>query len=335
MRNLARRLIDAGHEVDIVSWAERIGRSALPSPWSMRTADAVLAALPSGARDMVALQATLRISGGDSSGPRVVLLADRIPDPGSAPWRLAPAAWLLARADMLIVPDAACAARATRLGATSVRIGVGLPAVLGAEADDPRVNPREKLPLGTLEPVSVLTGREQGRSVQRWASERGLPRGADPTSAWAAAGVLFAVDLVDELAAACVVLMSDSRRSLPRRWGRSLGLDIAALPSENEDATVGVLGRVYPEGCSEQNVKNTLRLARRVLMPGGVVVLTVPLGAADVGGLDVAGLHALEAWADDHELFLIGDLSRALPRASQLREAGGVHGLVRLTFRRR
>lgn len=334
MRNLTRRLMDAGHEVDVVSWADRTGRSAFPSPRSMRTAHAVLAALPSGAREMVALQATLRLAKVESSGPRVVLLADRIPEPGSAPWRLAPAAWLLARADMLIVPDAASAARATRLGATSVRIGVGLPAVLGVESSEPRVTP-EKLPLEAVEPVSVLTGRDHGRSVQRWALDRGLPRCADPTSAWAAVGVLFAVDLVDELAAACVVVMSESRRSLPLRWGRSLGLEIAALPPEPQGASVGVLGRVYPDGCSEHDLEDTLQLARRILMPGGVVVLTVPLGAAEVGGRDVAGLHALEAWADDHDLLLIGDLSRSLPKAGQLRAAGGVHGLVRLTFRRR
>ncbi|WP_168581937.1 hypothetical protein [Gephyromycinifex aptenodytis] len=334
MRNLARRLMDAGHEVDVLSWAHRVGRTTLPTPAAIRTADAVLAALPRRAGEMVALQVALRLVGGRQAGPRVVLLADRLPDPGAAPWRLAPVAWLLARADILIVPDAAAAARATRLGATSVRIGVGLQAIWDVESPV-HPAPEQDLPLEAVEPVAVLTGREYGRKVQQWAGARGMAKGSDPASAWAAAGVIFAIDLVDELAAAHVAVMSESRRCLARRWGRGLGREVVALPREPEDATVGVLGRVYPDGCTAGNVQDTLQLARRVLMPGGVVVLTVPLGAGEVGGCDVAGLHALEAWADDCGLALVGDLSRALPRASALREADGVYGLVRLTFRRR
>lgn len=324
----------------MLGWSVLPGGSDLSG--AVRGADAVLAAVPPGVGEAVALRAALRLAGatGDSS-PRVVLLADSLPGRGSPPWRVAPTAHLLARSDLLIVPDTATAALAARLGATSVRIGGGWPAVRGVEAaahvpvevdGDP---PDGALLADTVDPVAVLLRREQARNVRRWAAGTGVPRGADVTSTWAAAGVLFALDLVDEIARNALVDAGAERRSLLRRWARAAGIEVQALTPAAEPGSVGVLARVHPNGCSAADIDEVVATAARVLLPGGVVVLTVPLGGPEVGGLDIAGLRALEARAHTQGLMPVGDLARALPRAADMSGRGGVHGLVRLTFRRR
>lgn len=234
-----------------------------------------------------------------------------------------------------VTAGAAIATDAARRLHASSRWGVR--ARLGASGD---------LPEWVL-PTDVLASYAEAEEHREAADDLGLPMVLDEVNAWAALGALAALlRLVDDGTRRSHVVDLGGRRSPLSRWCRALGFSVAReVPHER--GSVDLLTRLHPAGAVAADVDAVLELAGVVLRPGGVVVVTVPVGDADAeGAMGRADLRALEARADGWGLRLVGDLDgevgRRLTAAVRVarederdRTDGSAYALARLTLRRR
>ncbi|MBM6400968.1 glycosyltransferase family 4 protein [Phycicoccus sp. MQZ13P-5] len=181
----------------------------------------------------------------------------------------------------------------------------------------------------------------------------GLPRAKDPVAAWAALGAVAAlVRVLDDRARAAVVVDESGSASPFSRWARALGfapveLELtgprAAIEVLDVDtASLDVVARLHPGGCTATDVDHVVGQASWALRSGGLLLLTVPIGDDDpefaVRPADVRGILAR---ADDLGLTLVGDVDGdVLGRMRDARIAFGgtdspAYAVLRLTFRRR
>ena len=193
---------------------------------------------------------------------------------------------------------------------------------------------------------------------------------------WAALGALSAVVRVrDGDRRASLIVDTGAPTSLFSRWARAIGYAPVALDPSDPDldpASVDVIARLHPRGCTAADVDTALAQAARLLRRGGLVALTVPVAtnrpadsaAAERGpgrwarrapraarvragrgdaALLPADLRAVVARADTLGLALVGDLDRDITpllatrpegRQGGGREARSAYALVRLTLRR-
>jgi SAM-dependent methyltransferase len=140
------------------------------------------------------------------------------------------------------------------------------------------------------------------------------------------------------------------------RWARACGfapvhLGLTVLGGgydvlDVDPATIDVVARVHPGGCDDSDVDEVLSQAAWALRPGGLFVVTLPLGRPRVeGALGPAEVRAVVARAHEQGFVLVGDLDgevghrmRAAGTAAAgtpERIPGSAYGLVRLTLRRR
>jgi hypothetical protein len=136
------------------------------------------------------------------------------------------------------------------------------------------------------------------------------------------------------------------------RWSRAVGFAPVELELTGRRAAVEVLDvdtasldvitRLHPGGCTASDVDHAIGQASWALRLGGLLVLTVPIGDDDpdfaVRPADVRGILAR---ADDLGLKLVGDVDGDVldrMRDARTEAAGGdapAYAVLRLTFRRR
>lgn len=215
--------------------------------------------------------------------------------------------------------------------------------------------PRPTEPATSLRAVDVadvrltgllLDGRD-ARAARRFARRLGLPRTVDDTSAWAALGGLAALlRVIDDGRRRAVVVDTASDRSVFSRWAVRAGfaplhLDVTrpeVVGTAIDAESVDLVARLHPHSSVADAVDSDLAFASTALRRGGVIVLTVRLGPADVGALRVADLRSLIARAHEQGLSLLGDLElseAARARAVQRVDESDTVGLALLSFRRR
>lgn len=194
--------------------------------------------------------------------------------------------------------------------------------------------------------VGVLTDAVQARSTRRSARSLGLPRTRDDAAAWAALGALAAlVRVADDGRRRAVVVDTGAPRSLFARWASRAGFVPVALDVTRPDVVgsqidaggADLVVAVHPRRLEPSEADVELVHAAQALRRGGLVVLTLTLGATDHGGTDMAGVRSLIARADEQGLALVGDLDidDTAQASAALREHRDEAGLVLLTFRRR
>lgn len=213
-----------------------------------------------------------------------------------------------------------------------------------------------------VRPTDVLTDGWQADEARAEARRLGLPRVRDGVSAWAALGALVAVVRVADWAPtdgqrrSALVVDESGSASPVGRWARAcgfapvdLGLTVLGGGYDLLDvdlASIDVVVRVHPGGCDDSDVDEALSQAAWVLRPGGLFIVTLPLGRPGVeGALGPADVRAVVARAHEQGFVLIGDLDgevghrmRAAGTAAvdtPERIPGSAYGLVRLTLRRR
>jgi glycosyltransferase involved in cell wall biosynthesis len=185
------------------------------------------------------------------------------------------------------------------------------------------------------------------------ARELGLPRPGEPVAAWSALGALAAILRIRDDGQRSTVIVDESGSGSPLgRWARAVGfapveLGLTARRAavqvlDVETASLDVITRVHPGGCTATDVDHAVGQASWALRPGGLLVLTVPIGDDDpdfaVRPADVRGILAR---ADDLGLRLVGNVDGdVLARMYDARlEAAGddapAYAVLRLTFRRR
>ncbi|GGL28912.1 glycosyltransferase family 4 protein [Phycicoccus endophyticus] len=192
--------------------------------------------------------------------------------------------------------------------------------------------------------AEALAAAETARSL-------GLPRAKDPVAAWAALGAVAALVRVLDDRSRSAVLVDESGGGSPfSRWVRALGFAPVELELTGRRAAIEVLdvdtasldvvARLHPGGCTASDVDHVVGQASWALRSGGLLVLTVPIGDDDpdfaVRPADVRGILAR---ADDLGLTLVGDVDGDV--LSRMREArssfgGGdspAYAVLRLTFR--
>jgi glycosyltransferase involved in cell wall biosynthesis len=181
----------------------------------------------------------------------------------------------------------------------------------------------------------------------------GLPRPGEPVAAWSALGALAAIVRIRDDGQRSTVIVDESGSGSPLgRWARAVGFAPVELELTGRRAAVEVLDvdtasldvitRLHPGGCTASDVDHAVGQASWALRSGGLLVLTVPIGDDDpdfaVRPADVRGILAR---ADDLGLKLIGDVDGdVLDRMRDARtEAAGedspAYAVLRLTFRRR
>ncbi len=181
----------------------------------------------------------------------------------------------------------------------------------------------------------------------------GLPRARDAVAAWAAlGGVAALVRVLDDRHRTAVVVDESGSGSPFSRWARSLGFAPVELELTGRRAAVEVLdvdtasldviARLHPRGCTASDVDAVVGQASWALRSGGLLLLTVPIGDDDpdfaVRPADVRGVLAR---ADDLGLVLVGDVDGDLlerMRTARLGAAVGdatAYAVLRLTFRRK
>ncbi len=192
--------------------------------------------------------------------------------------------------------------------------------------------------------------RDEGRRL-------GLPRCRDAVAAWAALGALAAVIRVADDGRHAAVVVDESGSSSPlSRWARASGFAPVDLGLTTQEAgydvlevdagSLDVVARVHPGGCDASDVDEAFSQAAWALRPGGLLVLTLPLGRpGPEGALGPADVRAAVARAHTHGFVLVGDLDGDLGRRMRsasvaagetaARVPGAAYGLVRLTLRRR
>ncbi len=181
----------------------------------------------------------------------------------------------------------------------------------------------------------------------------GLPRARDAVAAWAALGAVAAlVRVLDDRSGTAVVVDESGSASPFSRWARALGFAPVELELTGRRAAIEVLdvdtasldvvARLHPGGCTASDVDHVVGQASWALRSGGLLLLTVPIGDDDpefaVRAADVRGILAR---ADDLGLTLVGDVDgEVLARMRDARTAFGdddtpAYAVLRLTFRRR
>ncbi|MEO9151995.1 MAG: glycosyltransferase [Lapillicoccus sp.] len=242
-------------------------------------------------------------------------------------------------------------------------VGAALVARLAAAAGRARAvlhaagSPRAVLPLQRADlpdwvvPTDVLVDAADGDEAKRVARELGLPRVADGAEAWSALGALSAIIRVaDDGHRSAVVVDESGPRSPLTRWARAVGFapvslglggphaDLAAVDLEME--TLDVIARVHPGGCDVDDVDELVGSSSWLLRPGGLLVVTIPLGPPDAAGaIAPADVRGLVARAHGFGFALVGDLDGELTAlmgtaATAATSSDTAYGLVRLTFRR-
>ncbi len=185
------------------------------------------------------------------------------------------------------------------------------------------------------------------------ARELGLPRPGEPVAAWSALGALAAILRIRDDGHRSTVIVDESGSGSPMgRWARAVGFAPVELELTGRRAAVQVLDvdtasldvitRLHPGGCTATDVDHTVGQASWALRSGGLLVVTVPIGDDDpdfaVRAADVRGILAR---ADDLGLRLVGNVDGdVLDRMhdARLEAAGGdapAYAMLRLTFRRR
>ena len=185
------------------------------------------------------------------------------------------------------------------------------------------------------------------------ARELGLPRPGEPVAAWSALGALAAILRIRDDGRRSTVIVDESGSGSPLgRWARAVGFApvelgltgkrAAVQVLDVETASLDVITRLHPGGCTSTDVDHAVGQASWALRSGGLLVLTVPIGDDDpdfaVRPADVRGILAR---ADDLGLRLVGNVDGdVLARMYDARlEAAGddapAYAVLRLTFRRR
>ncbi len=201
--------------------------------------------------------------------------------------------------------------------------------------------------------TDLLTVDVEAVEAADLARSLGLPRAKDPVAAWAALGAVAALVRVLDDRSRTAVLVDESGSGSPfSRWARALGfapveLELtgprAAIEVLDVDtASLDVVARLHPGGCTATDVDLVVGQASWALRSGGLLLLTVPIGDDDpdfaVRPADVRGILAR---ADDLGLTLVGDVDGdVLGRMRDARIAFGgsdspAYAVLRLTFRRR
>jgi SAM-dependent methyltransferase len=244
------------------------------------------------------------------------------------------------------------------------RLGAGALAAARrlAVAHAPRLDlARAELP-DWVRPTDVLVDGWQADEARAEARGLGLPRVRDGIAAWSALGALVAVLRAADWAPAdgqrrSAVVVDESGSASPfGPWARACGFAPVHLgltvPDGGYDvldvdlASIDVVVRVHPGGCDDSDVDEALSQAAWALRPGGLFIVTLPLGRPGVdGALGPADVRAVVARAHEHGFVLVGDLDgevghrmRAAGTAAAdtpERIPGSAYGLVRLTLRRR
>jgi len=198
----------------------------------------------------------------------------------------------------------------------------------------------------------VLADAAAADEARAEARRLGLPRSSDAAAAWAALGALAAVLRVSDDGRRTAVLVEESGpRSPLSRWARAVGFapvglrltgPQASVAAVDVDAgTLDVVARVHPGGCGADDVDETVSQASWALRPGGLLILTLPLGPAGAhGAVGPADVRGVVARAHDHGFLLVGDLdgeltARMMQASSAAKVPDAAYGLVRLTLRRR
>jgi SAM-dependent methyltransferase len=213
-----------------------------------------------------------------------------------------------------------------------------------------------------VRPTDVLTDGWQADEARAEGRRLGLPRVRDGIAAWAALGALVAVVRVADWAPVdggrrSALVVDESGSASPfGRWARAcgfapvhLGLTVLGGGYDVLDvdlASIDVVVRIHPGGCDDSDVDEALSQAAWALRPGGLFIVTLPLGRPGVeGALGPAEVRAVVARAHDQGFVLVGDLDGEV--GHRMRAAGTVaadtperipgsaYGLVRLTLRRR
>ncbi len=181
----------------------------------------------------------------------------------------------------------------------------------------------------------------------------GLPRPGEPVAAWSALGALAAILRIRDDGQRSTVIVDESGSGSPLgRWARAVGFAPVELELTGRRAAVEVLDvdtasldvitRLHPGGCTASDVDHAVGQASWALRSGGLLVLTVPIGDEDPDfAVRPAEVRGILARADDLGLKLIGDVDGdVLDRMHDARtEAAGddspAYAVLRLTFRRR
>lgn len=181
----------------------------------------------------------------------------------------------------------------------------------------------------------------------------GLPRPGEPVAAWSALGALAAVLRIRDDGHRSSVIVDESGSGSPMgRWARAVGFAPVELELTGRRAAVEVLDvdtasldvitRLHPGGCTASDVDHAVGQASWALRSGGLLVLTVPIGEDDAAfAVRAADVRGILARADDLGLRLVGDVDGDV--LDRMREARGVaaggsapaYAVLRLTFRRR
>jgi glycosyltransferase involved in cell wall biosynthesis len=185
------------------------------------------------------------------------------------------------------------------------------------------------------------------------ARELGLPRPGEPVAAWSALGALAAILRIRDDGHRSAVVVDESGSGSPMgRWARAVGFAPVELELTGPRAAVEVLDvdtasldvitRLHPGGCTASDVDHTIGQASWALRSGGLLVLTLPIGDEDPEfAVRPAGVRGILARADDLGLRLVGDIDGDVldrMRDARTEAAGGdapAYAVLRLTFRRR
>lgn len=205
-----------------------------------------------------------------------------------------------------------------------------------------------------LRATDLLTVDAEAVEAVEVARLLGLPRAArDPVAAWAALGAVAAlVRVLDDRGRTGVVVDESGGGSPFSRWARALGFAPVELELTGRRAAIEVLdvdtasldvvARLHPGGCTASDVDHVVGQASWALRSGGLLLLTVPIGDDDPDfAVRPADLRGILARADDLGLALVGDVDGdVLGRMREARIAFGdtgtpAYAVLRLTFRRK
>lgn len=209
---------------------------------------------------------------------------------------------------------------------------------------------RHDLPDWVL-PTDVLASRQDALDTVALVRELGLPRAGDATAGWAALGALAGILRVsDDGRHSSVIVDESGSRSPMSRWARALGFAPVALGLTRPPEAVSVLDvdaggldvvtRLHPGGCDAGDVDDVIGEASWALRPGGLLVLTLPLGPLVVpGAVGPAEVRGIVARAHGFGFVLVGEtdgevFARMVSACPSSSAADASSALVRLTFRR-
>jgi hypothetical protein len=109
-----------------------------------------------------------------------------------------------------------------------------------------------------------------------------------------------------------------------------------------DTASLDVITRLHPGGCTASDIDHTVAQASWALRSGGLLVVTLPIGDDDpTFAVRPADLRGILARADDLGLRLVGDVDGDVlgrMRDARTEAEGGdapAYAVLRLTFRRR